>query len=451
LTSSRTPTEATSGGALPDGSGMMGRPDKHGPPGARPTVIGSLTTPQPADFADVRATNLAVVLRHVRAHAPCSRADIAAATGLNKATVSSLVTDLLERRLLRETGLTENRIGRPATMLVADGAGYAAIGMEISADHLTVVALDLAGERLLSWRRSFAGRDASPGRAVAALAALARRALARVTGQGRQVLGLTVAVPGLVDAGGVVRVAPHLGWRDLDLRGQLAAALGPAAAPGPGAIPVEVDNDAHLAATAEHRWGAYAGTAHLAYVTVGTGVGAGIIADGRLLRGARGFTGELGHIPLDPTGPECGCGRRGCLEAVAGIAGLLRRAAPEAFADGPPADWEPEVQELLRRARAGDPVTLAALTEVGGALGSGAAVLANLVNPTVIIFGGYPVPLAQWLLPPARQRLAELALAPDAGGVTLAISGFGPDAAATGGAARILAAVDAGELPTPTR
>ena len=133
------------------------------------------TGPQPADFADVRATNLAVVLRFVRANAPCSRADIAASTGLNKATVSSLVADLIERRLIRETGLTEHRIGRPATMLVLDGAPYAAIGLEVNADYLTAVAVDLAGERLLSWRRTFAGSTAVPGKAVASVAALGRR------------------------------------------------------------------------------------------------------------------------------------------------------------------------------------------------------------------------------------------------------------------------------------
>ena len=120
-------------------------------------MITMQTGPQPADFADVRATNLAVVLRHLRMHAPCSRADIAAATGLNKATVSSLVADLIDRRLVRETGLTERRIGRPATMLVLDGSPYAAIGMEVNADYMTVVALDLSGQRLLSWRRAFAG------------------------------------------------------------------------------------------------------------------------------------------------------------------------------------------------------------------------------------------------------------------------------------------------------
>jgi predicted NBD/HSP70 family sugar kinase len=406
-------------------------------------VIDSLTTPQPVDFADVRATNLAVVLRYVRGHAPCSRADIAAATGLNKATVSSLVTDLLERRLVRETGLTENRIGRPATMLVLDGGSYAAVGMEVNADYLTAVALDLAGERLLSWRRSFAGLNVSPGKAVAGVTALARRALSRVAGEGRRVLGLTVGVPGLVDADGVVRVAPNLGWHDVDLRHQLTAALG-----DPG-YAVTVDNDANLAAIAEHRWGAEAGAANLAYLTGELGVGAGVIVDGRLLHGAHGFTGEIGHVQLDPAGPECGCGRRGCLEALAGVAGLLRRANPDTFSDGAPTDWEPEVQEVARRARAQDKVALDALAEVGGWLGHGAAVLANLVNPEVIILGGYFVPLGEWLLPAAREQLAQRALAPGAGGARLAVSAFGHDAAATGGAARILAAVDAGKLPLP--
>lgn len=406
-------------------------------------TVGSLTAPQPVDFADVRATNLAVVLRHVRGHAPCSRADIAAATGLNKATVSSLVTDLLERRLLRETGLTENRIGRPATILALDGSSYAAVGIDLNTDHLTAVALDLSGERLLSWRRSFAGLDISPGKAAAGVTALARRALSRVAGEGRRVLGLTVGVPGLVDAGGVVRVAPNLGWRDVDLRGRLTTAL------GDPELPISVDNDAHLAAIAEHRWGACAGTPNLVYVSGEIGIGAGIIADGRLLRGAAGFSGELGHVQLDPAGPECSCGRRGCLEALAGVASLVRHANPDTFADGPPADWEPEIEEVARLARAQDKRALAALAEVGGWLGHGAAVLANLANPEVIILGGYFVPLAPWLLPAAQEQLAQRALAPAAGGARIVVSGFGHDAAATGGAARILAAVDAGNLPGP--
>jgi hypothetical protein len=226
-------------------------------PGAGPTLITMQTGPRPADFADVRATNLAVVLRFVRANAPCSRADIAASTGLNKATVSSLVADLIDRRLLRETGLTEHRIGRPATMLVLDGSPYAAIGIEVNADYLAAVAIDLAGTRLLSWRRSFTGLTVSASRATAAIAALARRAVARVGREGRRVLGLTVGVPGLVDASGAVRLAPNLDWRDLDLHSDLVRAL------GDPDFPVAVENDANLAAMAEHRYGPHAGTPNL--------------------------------------------------------------------------------------------------------------------------------------------------------------------------------------------
>src|SRR5690242_6597902 len=181
---------------------MMVRPRQSGA-----QLITTHTGPQPADFTDVRATNLAVVLRFVRENAPCSRADIAASTGLNKATVSSLVADLIDRRLLRETGLTEHRVGRLATMLVLDGSPYAAIGIEVNVDYITAVAVDLKGEELLNWRRSFPGGTSSAAQAVVAMAALARRVVSRMTKEARQVLGLTVAVPGLVDVNGIVRVA----------------------------------------------------------------------------------------------------------------------------------------------------------------------------------------------------------------------------------------------------
>jgi len=399
------------------------------------------TGPRPADFADVRATNLAVVLRYVRANAPCSRADIAASTGLNKATVSSLVADLIDRRLLRETGLTEHRIGRPATMLVLDGSPYAAVGLEVNADHLTAVAIDLAGNRLLSWRRSFAGATATPRKAIAAIAGVARKAVARIGGEGKQVLGLTVGVPGLVDAKGTVRLALNLGWRDVDLQDGLTQALG---APD---YPVAVENDANLAAMAEYRYGPYAGTPNLVHLTGDLGIGAGIVVDGRLLRGGQGFPGEIGHVRVAETGPECTCGRRGCLESVAGIAALIRSVAPDALADGPLTDLEPEVDEVVRRARAEEPAVLAALAEIGTHLGHGAAILANLVNPEVVVLGGYFARLAPWLLPRAEAELLYRTIAPDSGGCRLVVSELAGDAAAVGAAARALDSVDAGDLP----
>jgi predicted NBD/HSP70 family sugar kinase len=400
-------------------------------------MITSQAGQQPADFTDVRATNLAVVLRFVRANAPCSRADIAASTGLNKATVSSLVAELIERRVIRETGLTEHRIGRPATMLVLDGAAYAAIGLEVNTDHLTVVAIDLAGERLVTWRRAFSGRHTPPAKAIAAVAALARKAVAKVHTQDREVLGLTVGVAGLVDGAGVVRLAPNLGWRDLALRDALVQAL------DNPEFPVAVENEANLAARAEHRYGPFAGSANLVYLNGHDGVGAGIIADGRLLRGGLGYSGEIGHVQVDPAGPNCACGRRGCLEAAAGIGSLVRRVG----VDPDPTDLEPEVDDIVRRARAQEPTVIAALRDIGRHLGYGVSVLSNVVNPEVVILGGYFVHLAPWIMPAAEEQLRDRTIAPDAGGCRLTASALGHGAAATGGAASILDAVDSGTLP----
>ncbi|MEV1166907.1 ROK family transcriptional regulator [Nonomuraea sp. NPDC049784] len=396
-------------------------------------MITSTTGPQPADFADVRATNLAVVLRFVREHAPCSRADIAASTGLNKATVSSLVADLIDRRLVRETGLTENRVGRPATMLVLDGSPYAAIGVEINVDYVSAVATDLAGERLLTWRRAFSGGD-SVNQGVASVGAIIRRVVNRMAKEERQVLGLAVAVPGLVDVQGTVRIAPNLGWRDADLGGDLAKALR-----DPG-FPIQVDNDANLAALAEQRFGAHAGASDLIYLTGEIGVGAGIILDGRLRHGRLGFSGEIGHVQLDPDGPACHCGRRGCLEVMAGIGAVLGK-------DPSPAEIQVEIEDSVRLARAGDAGTLATLESVGRSLGKGVSILANLLNPEVVILGGYYVPLAPWLLPAVQDEMDDRVIASEAGGCQVVASTLGHDAAALGGVARVLDSIDSGRLP----
>jgi predicted NBD/HSP70 family sugar kinase len=326
-------------------------------------------------------------------------------------------------------------------MLVLDGQPYAAIGLAVGADQLTAVAVDLAGEHLLSWRRAFPTLSITPGKAVSAIAALAARAASRVGAQGRQVLGVTVGVPGLVDSDGAVRLAPNLGWRDVDLRADLVRAL------RDPKYDVAVDNDANLAAMAELRYGAHPGAANLVYLSGDVGLGAGVVVDGRLLRGGRGFGGEIGHVQVDPAGPVCPCGRTGCLEALAGIPAIVRRVLPDAEADGPIVDFAPEVDEVLRRARRGDPATVAELAAVGRHLGQGVAILANLINPDVVVLGGTLAALARWLVPAAEAELAARAVAPDAGGCRIVASTLEAGTAAVGGAARALNAVDAGHLP----
>lgn len=394
--------------------------------------------PQPADFTDVRATNLAVVLRHLRTNGPSSRASIAASTGLNKATVSSLTGALIEQRLLRETGLSGNRIGRPGTALALDGSTYAAIGLQIAADRLTALAIDFAGDQLLLWHRRFEGgpdgtADVSGGRAISTVAALAQRAATRVRQHGRQVLGLTVAVPGLVTEDGTVSRSPALGWADVDLPGLLAGSL---RQPG---LNVAVANQAGLAAVAELRHGGHQTRSDLTYVSGAAGIEAGVVADGRLLLGSRGWTGQIGRFSLGPAGAPT-------LAELAGIDQLVRRALPDLH---PAAltDLTPAVEQVAAGARSGDTAVLAALRDTGYHLGQGLALLTNLVNPAVIVLGDHYATLAEWIRPAAESELTRHTLAPAAGGARLIPSTLGLHAAALGGAVAHLDRVDTGTLP----
>jgi predicted NBD/HSP70 family sugar kinase len=346
----------------------------------------------------------------------------------------------MDRGLVVETGpQLAQGIGRPATLLELDGRHVLAVGAEINVDYLAVLVTDLAGREVYEQRRAHDSIADGPGRSITALAGLCREALDSLAGlRGRRqpiIAGLTVAVPGLVDAPArAVTLAPNLGWSGVPVAQRLRELLrlGPA--------PVSVGNDASLAAMAEYRVGSYAGTPDLIYVTGEMGIGGGIVVDGRPLLGVRGFGGEIGHMKLDPGGPVCGCGRRGCWEARIGLHALLLAVFP----DGPSRHGldsgespEAKAAAVARLARSGDARVLAALAEVGRWVGIGAANLANVFNPRAIILGGYFTLLADWILPPAVGALADGVLAPEVGGCTLATSALGFSGAARGGAIHV--------------
>jgi predicted NBD/HSP70 family sugar kinase len=391
---------------------------------------------QTADHTDIRATNLAAVMGYLRREAPCSRAAIATGTGLNKATVTSIVADLLDRRLVRETQQTQNHVGRPATLLVLDGSAYATIGVEVGAGGLTALGCDAAGDQILRWHRAGPGVAAGPARTIAAVAALARKAIATVQASGRRILGITVAVPGLVDRDGTIVLAAGFGWRDVPFRAELESAL-----KHPD-IPVTVENDASLGVLAEHLYGPFAGTDNLVHLTGDTGVGAGIIVDGRPLQGQLGYVGEIGHLRLVPDGPPCGCGGHGCLEALAGLPAIMSRIDGLAASDA-----QLGLEQLVRRADAADPDVTAVLTDAGTHLGHGVAAIVNLLNPGVVILGGAYALLSDHLVPAIEKAMLEATIAPDAGGCRLAVSTFPRTATPLGAAVHALSPLTRGKLP----
>ena len=388
--------------------------------------------PGPADQAGVRRTNLGLVLRLLRAAGPRSRARIAQDTGLNKATVSSLVAELMSRGLVTEGELERGgAVGRPGLSVGLAGPGACGIGVELNVDYLACLVLDLRGEVLVERRVPHDVPAMGPDRTLDELAGLVEEAVAAVTAAGAVLVGLSIAVPGLVDSSaGVVTLAPNIGWHDVAVVQELRARL-----PGGADLPVRAENDANLSAIAEWAMGSEAHTPDLVYLTGEVGVGGGVIIGGQLLRGASGFTGEVGHVPLGDPGELCGCGRRGCWETAVGLARLLRDAAD---ADDPvrdPArDLVARLAEIERRADAGDERTSAALHRVGVSLGTGAALLINVFNPQVVVLGGYFAVLGRFLVDPMTEELRNRVFGPGLAGARVVCSRLGFTAAVRGGA-----------------
>jgi predicted NBD/HSP70 family sugar kinase len=382
----------------------------------------------------VRRHNLGVVLRHVAEHGPRSRATIALETGLNKTTVSSLVTELIGLDLLVERGLEQRgTVGRPGQVVELSGGGVVALGLEINVDYLAVRALDLTGaerHRALDVRDN---RKVEVDVVLDRLAALATTALEEVRAVGLRPVGATVALPGLVDAaGGSLLVAPNLGWTDVAVVAGLHERLS-----GPS-FPLAADNEANLAALAELWEGTARGLSDVLYVSGEIGVGAGIIMRGELFRGAQGFGGEFGHMTIDPNGRPCACGSRGCLETIVGLEALLEAAGLDPSDAATTTGSGQPVSELAGRARMGDERALAALRDSGRWLGLGIASAANLLNFQAVVLGGFFAQLATWLADPIARELETHVLASQWAVPRLLPSTLGPEAAVRGAAAQSL-------------
>jgi predicted NBD/HSP70 family sugar kinase len=379
----------------------------------------------------VRRHNLGVVLRHVSEHGPRSRATIALETGLNKTTVSSLVTELIGLDLLVERGLEQRgTVGRPGQVVELSGSGVVALGLEINVDYLAVRALDLTGAERHRSLDVGDNRDVQVGAVLDRLGALATAALDEVQTEGLRPVGATVALPGLVDAArGALLVAPNLGWNEVAVIDELHERLS-----GPP-FPLAADNEANLAALAELWEGTARGLSDVLYVSGEIGVGAGIIVGGELFRGSQGFGGEFGHMTIDPNGRSCACGSRGCLETLAGLEPLLETAGLDPGEAATTTGSGEPVSALAARARMGDQQALGALRDAGHWLGIGIASAANLLNFQAVVLGGFFAQLATWLAAPIARELETHVLASEWGVPRVLPSTLGPEAAVRGAAA----------------
>jgi predicted NBD/HSP70 family sugar kinase len=382
----------------------------------------------PARQEALRQHNLALVLQCIATAEPVSRAGIAAATGLTKTTVSSLVDDLVSAGLVTELGPeASGKIGRPGSALVLNRFRFVGIGLEINVDYIAVCVANLVGEVRSLRTRPRDNRGQSPAKVLGRALRMTRTAMASAQAAGLTVAGLAVAVPGPVETDrGLLRLAPNLGWMDVPVAEILADRL------AARDLSVLVDNEANLAALGELWFGGHDGLDDFVHVSGEIGVGAGIVIDGELFRGVRGFAGEVGHVTVQPEGPRCRCGARGCLEQLAGQEAILRAAGVAGAVGTSLGQPGGSVAELLARARAGEPETLRAVESAGRALGIAISAAVNLVDPSTVVLGGLYASLEPWLREPLLAELSERAITQRWSPARVLASRLGPNAAVRG-------------------
>ncbi|MBD2867907.1 ROK family protein [Paenibacillus arenilitoris] len=342
------------------------------------------------DLALIKKINTSIVLEAVLKHAPLSRAQISELTGLNKATVSSLVQDLIDSHLVLEIGPGESSGGRKPVMLLFNGTAGYAVGIDLGVNYIRGLLVDLEGNVIAELERGLKRQDAEF--ALGQLMDCIERLIREAPGSPYGIVGIGVGVPGIVDDRGTILFAPNLKWREVALQQLLEERFG---------LPVTIDNEANAGAQGEQKYGAGRGIPNQIYVSVGIGIGTGIVLKKELYKGASGFSGELGHLSIEYDGKPCSCGNRGCWELYASENALLERAA---------ALGHDSLERLLAAAASGDEGVLALFRSIGDYLGAGIANIVNVFNPNVVIIGNRMSLAAEWLEPAIQAAVDRRAL-----------------------------------------
>jgi glucokinase-like ROK family protein len=347
----------------------------------------------------LRRLNRLRVIDALRDEGLISRAEIARRTGLSRSTVSSLVSELQADGLVIErpepAAAHGDQGGRPPILLSFDASAGVAVGIDFDHHHVRVAVSDLSS-RILAEREQQLDTDHAAHEGLDAAAELVGELLAETGVDEARVIGAGMCLPGPVHrpTGVVGSTAILPGWVGVAAADEMHQRLD---------LPILVDNDANLAALAEAAFGAGRDAKDLVYLMISSGIGAGLVLNGRLYRGAEGLAGELGHVLVDADGPVCRCGNRGCLETVAGtdaLAELLRRSHGDGL-DG---------RAIVRLAREGDLGCRRVIADAGRAIGKAAATLVNVLNPELLIVGGDLSEAGELLLDGVRESLDRSAL-----------------------------------------
>lgn len=390
-----------------------------------------------ADQTVVRELNLSSVLRHLHDQTTLSRAQIAISTGLNKSTVSSLVDELIQRGLIHETGLNPGNAGRPAMLLEINPKAGGIVGLELGVDFVSVALTDFVGN--IFWQKT---EDTDPtekeDRTIAQSLRLIDEAIRDCRSKGWRVLGIGLAIPGMVDVKeGILVFAPNLNWRNIPLKKICAEHTG---------LQVYIDNDANAAAIGEHLFGVARQTRDFVFVYVGIGIGGGLFLNNDLYRGKNGFAGEFGHAPILSGSFRVQEDGPGDWETYASQNAIIRHV--QASLQTKQSNILPRLMEeqhaplsislIKEAANAGDKVALDAFTCTGEALGVGIANLVNTFNPEKVVLGGPLSAVGNYLLSSIKASVAKHSFPEISQHVEILTSKFGKDASVMGAIALVV-------------
>jgi N-acetylglucosamine repressor len=398
---------------------------------------------QKSDRVLMKQMNQQLVLQLIQGRGPISRSEITQISGLSPASVSGITSTLIDLGLVHEVGEVEGtgRAGRRAVLLRLNPHAGFVIGVKLAMTAITCVLTDLDANVLHTHVQPLPPPDpvvapfdphATIQTTIAAIEDLLRMAQIEPD----RLMGIGVGVNGTVDAdAGISCVAPHFGWRNVPIAAPLAKHFG---------IPVSLENDARALTIAEQWFGAGREVDHFVTVVIGYGIGAGVVTNGQLYRGSSSGAGEFGHMVLQQDGPVCSCGKRGCLEALAGIPAILRDIEAALVAGEPsllPQGEAPTFEAIAEAAEKGDELALRVLQAAGRWLGYGMVCLVNVLNPELIVLNGEALRLGQAYLGPMEAVLREQAFAGMGQSLRIIIEPSGNEVWARGAACVVLSSL----------
>lgn len=370
----------------------------------------------------MREINRAILLNAIKADGPISRADLAHRSGLSPATVTAITGDLIDEGLIFEKETGDSSGGRRPILLALNPRGGFVVGVKLMEDHAVGALTDLNAAVLE--KDSIVFPDSTVDGVIDSLVRLVNTLILDGKISRKNLLGVGVGLAGVVDSSsGMLRQSPFFGWKDTPLRDLLQERLH---------VPVSIDNDVNTLTLGEKWLSVGLPEDNFVVITVGRGIGMGMVINGEIVRGKSGGAGEFGHIVVDPNGPLCDCGKHGCLESFLSDRALLATAHRQVGED------VRDIDDLVKRASDGNPAARSVLASAGTLLGREVANLVNILDPKLIILSGEGVRMGDAFFKPLLDSVTQNVMPGLAEDTEIRMATWGDDVWARGAASVVI-------------